>query len=75
MFLLVLYFFFRRRKQIASPFIPGFRVQIKFSAQSIFATSTKVRHLLNKIKMLSLCLHFGLCLWQIPADASSPFLW
>lgn len=28
MFLLVLYFFFRRRKQIASPFIPGFRVQI-----------------------------------------------
>ena len=52
----------------------GFRVQIKFSAQSIFATSTKVRHLLNKIKILSLCLFLGLCLWQIPADASSPFL-
>ena len=74
MFLLVLSCFFRRRKQIASPFIPCLPCSDKIFAHSIFATSTKVRHLLNKIKMLSLCLHFGLCLWQIPADASSPFL-
>ena len=57
----------------------GFRVQIKFSAQSIFATSTKVRHLLNKIKMLSLCLHFGLCygksqLMRVLLFSGKPFL-
>ena len=56
MFLLVLSCFFRRRKQIASPFIPCLPCSDKIFAQSIFATSTKVRHLLNKIKILSLCL-------------------
>ena len=56
MFLLVLSCFFRRRKQIASPFIPCLPCSDKIFAQSIFAKSTKVRHLLNKIKILSLCL-------------------